>query len=286
MSHDFSPVVPFAWSPDQYALLDFGAGRKLERFGPWVFDRVCPAADNLRKQEPDLWRQAEVKLDDRGKLVSRSQSPTEPWQVHCGPVTFELKLTAFGHVGLFPEQVENWQWMNDWLTRRLQTQEAVSAINLFAYTGGTTLALAAAGASVIHVDSSGPAVRWARLNAANSKLDDRPIRWIVEDALKFMQRESKRGNRHDFIALDPPSYGHGPKGQKWDLEQGLPKLLAACAEVLAPGGRVLLTAHSSSPGMADLSQWYKDCFGCSPESGRLELTTANGRKLDAGFYCR
>lgn len=286
MSHDSLPVVPFAWARDQYALLDFGAGRKLEKFGPRVFDRVCPAADNLRKQEPDLWRQAQVKLDDRGKPVLRSRSPAETWQVSCGTVTFELKLTPFGHVGLFPEQVENWQWMSDWVVRRRQTQQAVSAINLFAYTGGTTLALAASGASVIHVDSSSPAVRWARLNAATSKLDDRPIRWIVEDALKFMQREAKRGNRHDLIALDPPSYGHGPKGQKWDLEQDLPELLEACAEVLAPDGRVLLTAHSASPGMLELSQWYEDYFARSPELGRLELRTVRGRKLDAGFYCR
>ena len=148
------------------------------------------------------------------------------------------------------------------------------------------LRLAAAGASVIHVDSSGPAVRWARLNASTSELADLPVRWIVEDALKFIRREAKRRNRHDLIALDPPSYGHGPKGQKWYLEQDLPKLLEACAEALAPNGRVLLTAHSTSPGMAELSQWYADYFGCSPESGRLELKTAQGRKLDAGFYCR
>jgi 23S rRNA (cytosine1962-C5)-methyltransferase len=248
------------WDRAQYELLDFGRGRKLERFAGVLLDRPSPAADGIRPAHPELWgaRQEEVVL--------------------------ELKLTEFGHVGLFPEQVENWEWIR----RQVGSAEGtLKVLNLFAYTGASTLAAAAAGAEVVHVDASRGSVAWARRNAAFSGLGQRPIRWIVEDARKFVLRELKRGNRYDGLILDPPSYGHGPRGEAWKLEGDLPPLLANCRELLGEVGRfVLLTCHSPGIGPEELTAMLGPSAGGVIQAFPLALETSAGRKLPSGVAAR
>ena len=236
------------FAPDQYQLLDFGEGRKLERFGPYILDRPNPAAEGFTRSKPKIWSQSHSRYErtsgDRGRWIDASDMPAT-WSVHHGPLQFELKRTEFGHLGIFPEQAENW----DWLTREIgETQRPIKVLNLFAYTGGSSLAAAAAGAQVVHVDSAANTVAWARRNAAFSGLAEAPIRWITEDAPTFAERELRRGNSYNAVVLDPPSYGHGPKGEPWKLHQHLTGLLQSCAKLIAAEPRfMLLTSHS--PGL-------------------------------------
>jgi 23S rRNA (cytosine1962-C5)-methyltransferase len=277
----------------RYALLDFGNGRRLERFGPVTLDRPCPAAEGLDPAIPDAWSRADARFDGRdqekGQWTDRRDLP-ERWTVAFGALRFELKRTEFGHLGVFPEQAENW----DWIPRVLAGGEggrATKILNLFAYTGGSTLAAAAAGADVVHVDAAKNVVAWARQNAELSGLADAPIRWIAEDAQKFVGRELKRGNRYDAVILDPPSYGHGPHGETWRLAQHLPRLLSMCAELTA--GRLalmLLTCHTPGYDAELLRQIMEEC-GFSTTSGPCEarplgIRAADRRILPSGVVVR
>jgi len=302
--------------PSEYELLDFGAGRKLERFGSIILDRPSPAAEAFARSLAFDWSLAHGRVDTQGNIVS--SRPIEPWKVRFSTLVFNLKLTPFGHVGLFPEQAANWCWLSDFVqqaTRETATSQPrngpqptlvqqnkslhlegettqtqpYTALNLFAYTGGTTLALAEAGASVVHVDASTPAVSWARHNAQASGLQQHPIRWIVEDARKFTQRELKRGNRYDIVVMDPPSYGHGPTGKPWILTDHLPELIHAAVSILRQDGspRLLITAHCESPSpddIVDMICQVKEPAGIV--AGRLHLNDRMDRSLDAGFYVR
>jgi 23S rRNA (cytosine1962-C5)-methyltransferase len=198
-------------------------------------------------------------------------------------------------VGVFPEQIENWEWMkqlHDPSKSVASKHEKPNALNLFAYTGGSTLALAASGFSVTHVDASKPSVQWARSNAENSQLSDAPIRWIVDDVRDFVQREIRRNHRYDFIALDPPAFGHGADGKRWELQRDLKELVVDCCSLLTdrPIG-VLLTGHSpiesmdlgplDQPTFRRLSQRFR-CFN-SKRAGLIDL---KGRELDCGYIFR
>jgi 23S rRNA (cytosine1962-C5)-methyltransferase len=208
--------------------------------------------------------------------------------VALGRLQFELRPVATGQTGLFPEQMENWAWLDKQLTAGKPTP---LVLNLFGYTGGASLAAAAAGARVVHVDSSKPAVSWARRNATLSQLDEAPIRWIVDDATKFVRREIRRGNTYDGIILDPPSYGHGPKGQAWKINQHLADLLDGCAQLLGDRPELLLlTCHTpewTADRLRDLS------IRCFPACGRrgfaasgLQIRTADGSELPSGVAVR
>ncbi|MCC7339329.1 MAG: class I SAM-dependent methyltransferase [Pirellulaceae bacterium] len=300
----------FQWSPDQYSLLDFGAGRKLERFGNVVLDRPCPAAlvcgrsltgkraasnsahssGFLVETDADYfdWERADVRLDNEGKLLA-GRAPADGWQCHCGPMVFRLKLTPFGHVGLFPEQLANWQWLTARCAQyQAPTRRDFRALNLFAYTGGTTMCLATAGARVVHVDASAPAVKWARANAQSSRIAESPIHWIVDDARKFVSRELRRGNHYDVIVLDPPSFGHGAGGERFSIEAHLPELLDGCLQLLAPAqGTLLMSAHCELPTPASIADWIRASGrSVSIVHDRLLLKTQAGKSLDAGFYIR
>ncbi len=277
-----------------YQLLDFGAGRRLERFGTFVADRPCPTAEGLAKAEPEAWAAADARFERdeprKGEWL-RSREPPDPWTVGHSAMTFELKLTPQGQVGFFPEQADNWDWIRERVRAGAAAGNPRRVLNLFAYTGGSTLAAAAAGAEVVHVDAAKNIVAWARRNAGLSGLEARPIHWIVEDVRKFVRRELRRGSRYDAVILDPPSYGHGRRGEVWRLSKHLAGLLAACAELT--GGRprfVLLTCHTPGFGPDRLAAMTREAFGddafASVDAGPLVLTSASGRRLPAGTMVR
>jgi len=281
-------TLPGVFTRDDYELIDFGEGRRLERLQGIFVDRPCPAAAGLPRFAPDVWDQADIRYEratgGEGEWRQIGRWP-DNWALRHGSMQFALQPTPLGQVGVFPEQAENWDWI-DLQVRRLG--RAMKILNLFAYTGGATLAAAAAGAEVVHVDAAKTVVAWARRNAALSNLAGAPIRWIVEDAAKFTEREGRRGHRYDAVILDPPSYGHGPKGEAWKIERHLDDLLARCAALTA--GRtafLLLTCHSPSIRPGRLRSSLAESFaGVEPDAIRvrsLYLRTASGRKLPSGL---
>lgn len=280
--------------PD-YELLDFGAGRKLERFGPWVLDRPCPTASDETKQHPQLWKKALARYDGQRADEGNWMPPVVRWpsaeiEINVGrELGFRMKLAPLpsGQVGLFPEQWENWRW----IARQVARVKPLKVLNLFAYTGGSTLAAASAGAEVTHVDAAKSMVARARENAEVSGLAERPIRWIVEDAMKFCRREVRRGNQYDAVVLDPPSYGHGPKGESWSIKSDLLPLLELCGELTTSRRAFLLcTCHTPAIDAATLSAAVSEAVvghcGAPPAVGTLWLKTAEGRKLSSGIFAR
>jgi 23S rRNA (cytosine1962-C5)-methyltransferase len=270
-----------------YELLDFGQGRKLERFGPIVLDRPSPSADQASRQLPERWRQAAAQFQGAAGQAGDwriNSPPSDDWRHVHGRFSLKLRLTEFGHVGLFPEQAENWDWIAGQLAPRTQP---ANVLNLFAYTGGSTLAAAATGARVTHVDASRSTVAWARRNADVSGLGEAPIRWIIDDARKFVTREIKRGRRYDAVVLDPPSFGHGG-GQTWKLTTDLDPLLADCARLTGPEPAfMLLTCHTPGFDPATLAScWSRHFPQREIEASDLYLSTLDGRRLHSGTMAR
>ncbi len=278
------------FAPDQYSLLDFGNGRRLERFGSVVLDRPCPAVEKIPYADRALCAKADARFGDRGsdkECWSDSGDLPDRWTIEHEQVCFELKRTEFGHLGIFPEQSINW----DWIAKQAgEFGRGMRVLNLFAYTGGCTLAAAAAGAEVVHVDAAKNTVNWARRNAELSELAEAPIRWIVDDAAKFVRREVKRGNRYDAVILDPPSYGHGARGEVWRLSKHLAPLLKNCA-TLTEGRRryILLTCHTPGYGPEQLREMLNDACGDASgkiSAGPLTIRSADGRKMPSGVFAR
>jgi 23S rRNA (cytosine1962-C5)-methyltransferase len=275
---------------DQYELLEFGCGRRLERFGRYVLDRPCPVAEREPIENEAAWRNADARFErdgERGKWHVRGALP-EQWTITHGSSTLELKATPFGHVGLFAEQAENWEW----ITKRVTAaQRPLRVLNLFAYTGASTLAAAAAGAEVTHVDAAKNVVAWARRNAGHSGLGDAAIRWITDDAVKFVKRELKRQAQYDAVILDPPSYGHGSRGEVWRLTRHLPRLLELCAKLTSENRAfVLLTCHTPDVSAADLEAYLSEAMfgrcGAGVRARPLEIISTTGRRLPSGLAAR
>jgi 23S rRNA (cytosine1962-C5)-methyltransferase len=290
-------VVEFSWMgvawPD-YELVDFGDGRKLERFGEWLLDRPCPAA-GVRKSRAGEWRRATARFEGDRAADGAWSPEVEQWEsaavelhVPLSPErSFRMQLAPLpsGQVGVFPEQIACWRWIAEQAAR----VGAAKVLNLFAYTGGSTLAAATGGAEVVHVDAARSVVERARQNAAASGLAERPIRWIVEHAVKFCQREVKRGNRYDAVILDPPTYGHGPKREEWQIKRDLLPLLAMCGELVERRPKfALVTCHTPGIGPAELAAYLADGLfghcGQPPRTGELYLESADGRRLPSGVY--
>ncbi len=214
-----------------YEVIDCSKGEKLERWGDYILVRPDPQViwDTPRKEKGWYKMNAHYHRSKKGGGEWEFFDLPQQWSIHYRNLTFQLKPFSFKHTGLFPEQAANWDWFSELIKK---AGRPVKVLNLFAYTGGATIAAAAAGASVTHVDASKGMVTWAKENAASSGLADAPIRWIVDDCVKFVEREIRRGNHYDAIIMDPPSYGRGPKGEIWKIEESIHPLVKLCAQLL------------------------------------------------------
>ena len=214
-----------------YEVIDCSKGEKLERWGDYILVRPDPQViwDTPRKEKGWHKMNAHYHRSKKGGGEWEFFDLPQQWSIHYRNLTFQLKPFSFKHTGLFPEQAANWDWFSELIKK---AGRPVKVLNLFAYTGGATIAAAAAGASVTHVDASMGMVTWAKENAASSGLADAPIRWIVDDCVKFVEREIRRGNHYDAIIMDPPSYGRGPKGEIWKIEESIHPLVKLCAQLL------------------------------------------------------
>ena len=302
-------------TPDfaDYELIDTGDFEKLERFGRYVTRRPEPQAIWRRTLPEEEWRRADASFlrdarnDERGEWRLAPKMPdrwTVAYAYRSMRLRMRLALTSFKHVGIFPEQAANWNFIYDNVTRLSGSAAAHPAhrhapsggfvptaaprvLNLFAYTGGATLAARAAGAEVTHVDSVRPVVTWARENMELSGLDG--VRWIVEDALKFVRREVRRGNRYAGIILDPPAYGRGANGEKWVLEENIGEMLDCCARLLEPRGAFLvLNLYSMGLSSTLARTAVRQAFGAPAEEqwGELCFTDRAGKELPLGTYYR
>lgn len=215
-----------------YEVIDTSKGEKLERWGDYILVRPDPQVIWDTPKNLKGWKKpnGHYHRSNKGGGQWEFFDLPEQWTINYGKLTFNLKPFSFKHTGLFPEQATNWDWFSELIRN---ANRPIKVLNLFAYTGGATIAAAAAGASVTHVDASKGMVTWAKENAVSSGLKDAPIRWIVDDCMKFVQREIRRGNKYDAIIMDPPSYGRGPKGEIWKIEEAIHPLVKDCSQILS-----------------------------------------------------
>ena len=275
-----------------YQLIDSGNGLKLERFG--AYRLIRPEAEAI--WQPALpekeWRSAQAVFqpspeENGGHWEQRTPLP-ERWEMEYGGLKFYIQTSASRHLGAFPEQSTGW----DWIAEQIQTaQHPLKVLNLFGYTGLATLAAARAGATVTHLDASRKVVTWANENLKLSRLEDRPVRWIIDDALKFVQREVRRGATYDGLILDPPKFGRGPKGEIWEFYKLIPELLSAVRQVLSAEPRfVLLTAYAVKASALTLHTAMQDMmsgYSGTVEAGELALVEASaGRLLSTAIFAR
>ena len=281
-----------------YALLDSGDGLKLERFGKYVF--VRPESQAMWKRTlVSEWKSADAVFvptgEESGGHWDFKKKVDEQWTMHyplphsSSGLTFRAMTTPGRHLGVFPEVAAHWDWLSDSIHHK--GNEEVNVLNLFGYTGLASLAAAAAGAKVTHVDASKKSVNWARENQALSHLEEKPIRWIVEDALKYVQREARRGVKYDGMILDPPKFGRGPKGEVWEIYKSLPTLLEACRECLSNKPLfVVTTIYAVRASAIHVAQAMDDMmkgFGGTIEMGELVTREQSaGRLLSQAVYTR
>lgn len=284
-------LKPCHW--DTYELLDSGGYKKLEKFGEFIVSRPEPQAvwdSSLKDSEWESKANAIFRKDpknpEKGEWILKKAMKQQwfmPYQSGKLHLNFRLGLSSFKHVGIFPEQAENW----DYIFQKSEKMQKPKVLNLFAYTGGASLAAKAAGADVVHVDSVKQVISWSRENMEASDLKD--IRWVVEDAMKFVQREVKRGNKYQGIILDPPAYGRGPEGEKWLLEEHLTPLLKLCKELLDPNDHFfILNLYSIGFSALILETLVHSIFGKTKneEMGELYLEDKFEKKLPLGVYFR
>jgi 23S rRNA (cytosine1962-C5)-methyltransferase len=271
-----------------YELLDSGLERKLERFGDVVLDRPDPQA-LWEKGRGEEWKSAAGRFEREGKDGTwTGESLPKEWPIDLGGLKFLIKPTSFKHTGIFPEQLSNWEWSQKLVK---QAGREVNVLNIFGYTGGATLAAAAAGAKVTHVDGSKSAVAWARENATLSGLAEKPVRWITEDALTFVKREVSRGVKYDAVIMDPPSFGHGPDGEVWKFEEHFLELLSRIEKLLSDRPLFILingyAAGYSPLAFAYNLERFKEKFSGRIEQGELFIAESKSeRMLPAGIFAR
>jgi 23S rRNA (cytosine1962-C5)-methyltransferase len=288
------PLILETLPTKDYALIDSGSGRKLEQYGPYRIERPEGQAIWLPAFEPSEWAKADAiftgNTDEEG--IGRWQFPRKPlqetWPQQHDGMKFLGRFTSFRHVGLFPEQAAHWSFTEELIRG---AGRKVKVLNLFGYTGVASLLAARAGAEVTHVDASKKAMVWARENQAVAGLEDKPIRWIMEDALKFVLREGRRGNSYDIILLDPPQFGRGPNGEVWQLFEHLPGMVEACRAITAQNAlAVILTAYSIRASFFAMHELMRDAFtgmGGEVHSGELILREQSaGRALSTSLFSR
>ena len=285
--------MPVPFGPTTVELLDSGFGRKLERFGDYVLARPCSQAVWKPRLPRSEWERADASFDreDGQQWHNRSALP-DYWDVSVDGQRFRLAGTDFGHLGIFPEQRAQWRWIRERIAARAaEGSGRASLLNLFAYSGGSTVAAALAGASVCHLDASKGMVDWAHENARINGLADHPIRWIPEDAHKFLAREIRRGRRYDAIVLDPPTFGRGRDGEMYKIERDLPETLRLCRELLSDHPLfLLLSAHTPGLTPVVLGNLLSQALdGLSPAVESGEMLLAGGRDvlpLPSGAFAR
>ena len=274
-----------------YEVLDCGGGEKLERWGDKLLQRPAPQAIWPRTEEDRFWNRANAvyhRSSSGGGKWEIRRLP-EQWAISYKELTFQLKPMAFKHTGLFPEQAVNWNFIMEQVRG---AGRPVNVLNLFAYTGGATLAAAAAGASVCHVDASKGMTQWARENAASSGLEGRPIRWIVVDCKKFVQREIRRGRKYDAIIMDPPSYGRGPGGETWKIEEDVADFVALTMQLLSDHPLFVLISSYSTGLAPSVMAYLLGTTAVARHPGRVEAqeiglpVTSTGLVLPCGSSAR
>ena len=280
------------WSADkweQYRLIDSADGEKLEYWGDYLLRRPDPQAVWSLKSDKKLWNKADAwyhrSKSGGGKWEYLNKKLPERWTVNYRNLTFNIKPMGFKHTGIFPEQAVNWDFA---INKIKSVKRPVKILNMFAYTGAATLACLSAGASVCHVDASKGMVQWAKENATKSGLADKPVRWLVDDCVKFVQREQRRGNKYDGIIMDPPSYGRGPGGEVWKLEEQLYSLVELCMPILSDDALFfILNSYTTglSPAVMEylLGVMLKKRFGGKVSSSEIGLhVTESGMTLPCG----
>ncbi|MFA5592164.1 MAG: class I SAM-dependent methyltransferase [Micavibrio sp.] len=289
--NSFAPNILTESGWGGYSLLDSGEGRKLEQFGHIRVSRPEPQALWQKSLPETEWAKAGASFtnasdhddDDKGSWQQRGKLP-ETWPVEVEGATMLCRLMTYRHMGLFPEQRPHWQWVRN---RIKQTSEnglnkPFKLLNLFAYTGAASLVSASAGAEVTHVDASKKAIGWCKENQAASGLAAAKIRWICDDAVKFVAREGRRGNKYDGILLDPPRYGHGPDGEIWKFETGIAPLLSACADILSEDAKfMILTSYTMRFSSLTLDHMMKDALkgrAGQTDHGELLLADKTGKR--------
>ncbi len=290
---NLSTLIGEPWS--HYGLIDSGHGRKLERYGPYSFIRPEPQA---------MWPPSLAEWDADGEFIPGSDEegggrwqfsrpvPREGWEMEWEDVRFRAQCTPFRHLAFFPDMAPQWAWMRERLEPTASSGSGqAEAMNLFGYTGVGTLAMSAAGARLTHVDASKKSVEAGKQNAALSGMADRPIRWMIDDAAKFVAREVRRGKRYDGIILDPPKFGRGPAGEVWKLEEGLPALMADCAKLLDSESRFLvLTVYAvrmSALAIGELMRQALTQLGGSVECGDMAVREeSRGLLLPTAIFAR
>ncbi|HCL67322.1 MAG TPA: SAM-dependent methyltransferase [Rhizobium sp.] len=293
------PLILESLGAGDFHLIDSGEGLKLEQYGPYRI--VRPEAQALwpRALPAHIWERADAIFtgdtdeDGMGRWRFPREALGETWPLSLLGVDFLGRFTSFRHVGVFPEQIAHWTWMKE---RIESAGRPLKVLNLFGYTGVASLVAAAAGAEVTHVDASKKAIGWARENQTLSRLDKAPIRWICDDAMKFIQREERRGHRYDIILTDPPKFGRGPNGEVWQLFEHLPLMLDICREILSPKALgLVLTAYSIRASFYSIHELMRETMrgkGGTVESGELVIREAGldgktpGRALSTSLFSR
>jgi 23S rRNA (cytosine1962-C5)-methyltransferase len=277
-------LVVSSWN--DYELLDSGENKKLERYGKYLVIR--PETQAVWKQgEQSKWKKANAEFKwEEGKGGWRIKNMPESYRLSWEDVSFSMRLTSFKHTGIFPEQAANWQWLKE----KVRKIENAKVLNLFGYTGIASIVCAKAGAAVTHVDASKQSNAWAKENAAISGVADSGIRFILDDVLKFAQREIRRGSLYEGIILDPPAFGRGPKGEVWKIEEDLMRLLESLKELLdpKPGSFFLLNGYAAGYSPLSFKQAIESVFpGITVEYGELRIQESNySRCIPAGIYVR
>jgi 23S rRNA (cytosine1962-C5)-methyltransferase len=295
--HQLHISEPQGWNPEEYALIDSGNGYKLEQFGKYILARPEPQAIWTPSRPLADWEASDARFsregddtDDTGKNARwiTSHPVPESWPIHWEELTFLARLTPFKHTGIFPEQAAQWRWIQECISSR--NSQHIKMLNLFGYTGIASLVAAKAGAQVTHLDASQKILEWARENQNLSGLSEAPIRWLVDDAFKFVRREARRDVRYDLIIMDPPAFGRGPKGEVWKFESSLPTLLEACRTILSdrPLG-ILINSYSLRASALLLGNLLADMMQGHRSSGTIEigeLVIPSHRPLSLAIYAR